>query len=241
MVNLIQQPAPYDLVGNPILVGGIGQGFEATLQYRVHDGHDERTGFFNVGGGTGEHGQYQLAVDVAGAAFQLDRLFVEVYEESAQDGSEINKVTVPVIYGPRIVPGLYRLPDPRRQAGRHAVDDREGELRDFRRVPEYRAGQPAGDQRPQPDLRRSGAEDSDRRIGSRARPPPGIVDDRMRSRLPDYPARSAFADGRILATTAARKAVLSPKFNSPETAAIVPKTRIVLAKRHDRRNRAWCR
>lgn len=111
MVNLIQQPAAYDLVGNPILVGGIGQGFEATLQYRVHDGHDERTGFFNVGGGTGEHGQYQIAIDVAGAAFMLDRLFVEVYEESAQDGSEINKVTVPVIYGPRIVPGYigYRI------------------------------------------------------------------------------------------------------------------------------------
>ncbi|MCB1494368.1 MAG: LysM peptidoglycan-binding domain-containing protein [Bauldia sp.] len=111
MVNLIQQPAPYDLVGNPILVGGIGQGFEATLQYRVHDGHDERTGFFNVGGGTGEHGQFQLSIDVTGAAFQLDRLFVEVYEESAQDGSEINKVTVPVIYGPGIVPGYigYRI------------------------------------------------------------------------------------------------------------------------------------
>ncbi|WP_244521228.1 Gmad2 immunoglobulin-like domain-containing protein [Bauldia litoralis] len=111
MVNLIQQPAPFDLVGNPILVGGIGQGFEATLQYRVHDGHDERTGFFNVGGGTGEHGQYQIAVDVAGAAFQLDRLFVEVYEESARNGSEINKITVPVIFGPRIVPGYvgYRI------------------------------------------------------------------------------------------------------------------------------------
>lgn len=111
MVNLIQQPAPYDLVGDPILVGGIGQGFEATLQYRVHDGHDERTGHFNVGGGTGEHGQFQLAIDVAGAAFMLDRLFVEVYEESARDGSEINKVTVPVIYGPRIVPGYvgYRV------------------------------------------------------------------------------------------------------------------------------------
>jgi hypothetical protein len=111
MANEIQQPKPYDLVGNPVLVGGIGQGFEATLNYRVHDGHDERTGFFNVGGGTGEHGQFALSVDLTGAAFQLDRLFVEVFEESAQDGSEINKVIVPVIYGPRIVPGYvgYRL------------------------------------------------------------------------------------------------------------------------------------
>lgn len=107
MANEIQQPKPYDLVGNPVLIGGIGSGFEAVLQYRVHDGHDERTGFFHVGGGTGEHGQFQVSVDLTGAAFQLDRLFVEVYEASARDGSEINKVTVPVIYGTRIVNAYY--------------------------------------------------------------------------------------------------------------------------------------
>lgn len=109
--NEIQQPRPFDLVGNRIFVGGVASGFEAVVQYRVHDGHDERTGFFNVGGGTGEHGQYQIAVDVTGAAFKLDRLFVEVFEESANDGSEINKVIVPVILGPRIVPNYvgYRL------------------------------------------------------------------------------------------------------------------------------------
>ena len=105
MTNEIQQPKPFDLVGDPVLIAGIGQGFEATLNWRVHDGHDERTGFFNVGGGTGEHGQFQVAAAIGNAAFQLDRLFVEVFEESAQDGSEINKVIVPVVYGPRIVSG----------------------------------------------------------------------------------------------------------------------------------------
>ncbi len=29
MANEIQQPKPYDLVGDPIRIGGIGQGFEA--------------------------------------------------------------------------------------------------------------------------------------------------------------------------------------------------------------------
>jgi hypothetical protein len=105
MTNRIDQPRQFDLVGNPILIGGVGTGFEATLSYRVHEGHDEVTGSFMVGGGTGEHGQYQLQVDVSGAAFSLDRLFVEVFEVSAEDGSEIHKVVVPVIYGPRIVPG----------------------------------------------------------------------------------------------------------------------------------------
>lgn len=105
MTIRIDQPRAFDLVGNPILVGGVGTGFEATLNYRVHEGHDQVSGFFNVGGGTGEHGQYQIQVDVSGAAFALDRLFVEVFETSAADGSEINKVIVPVVYGPRIVAG----------------------------------------------------------------------------------------------------------------------------------------
>lgn len=111
MPNSIQQPQAFDIVGDPVLIAGIGQGFEATLIWRVHDGHDERTGFFNVGGGTGEHGQFQVQAAIGNAAFQLDRLFVEVFEESAQDGSEINKIIVPVIYGPRIVPGYvgFRL------------------------------------------------------------------------------------------------------------------------------------
>ncbi|MPZ67847.1 MAG: LysM peptidoglycan-binding domain-containing protein [Pseudonocardiaceae bacterium] len=105
MTNRIDQPREFDLVGNPVLIAGIGMGFEATLQYRVSEGHDEVTGHFNVGGGTGEHGQFQLQVDASGAAFTLDRLFVEVFELSAEDGSEINKVTVPVIYAPLIVGG----------------------------------------------------------------------------------------------------------------------------------------
>jgi LysM repeat protein len=107
MTNRIDQPREFDLVGNPILIAGVGTGFEATLQYRVHEGHDEVAGHFMAGGGTGEHGQFQLQVDVSGASFTLDRLFVEIFELSAKDGSEINKVTVPVILGTRIVDGYF--------------------------------------------------------------------------------------------------------------------------------------
>lgn len=107
MTNRIDQPREHDLVGDSVLIGGVGTAFEATLAYRVHDGHDEVTGSFNAGGGTGEHGQFQLQVAVGGAAFALDRVFVEVFEHSARDGSEINKVVVPVILGSRIVPGYY--------------------------------------------------------------------------------------------------------------------------------------
>ncbi|MGH4032090.1 Gmad2 immunoglobulin-like domain-containing protein [Actinomycetota bacterium Odt1-20B] len=107
MTNRIDQPRKLDIVGNPVLVGGVGTGFEATLSYRIGEGHDEVSGHFDVGGGTGEHGQFQVQVDVSHAAFKADRLLVQVFEVSPKDGSEINIVTVPVLYGPRIVPGYY--------------------------------------------------------------------------------------------------------------------------------------
>ena len=103
----LDMPREFDLVGSPIQIGGIGTGFEATINYRVHEGHDEVTGFITVGGGTGEHGQFQKRVGVAKAAFTLDRLFVEVFEVSAKDGSELHKVTVPVLLGSRMVRGRY--------------------------------------------------------------------------------------------------------------------------------------
>jgi nucleoid-associated protein YgaU len=101
------QPKRFDLVGNPVMISGIGTGFEATINYRVHDGHDEVTGIISVGGGTGEHAQFQVKARVGGAAFQLDRLFVEVFEVSPKDGSEIHKVSKPVLLATRMVAGRY--------------------------------------------------------------------------------------------------------------------------------------
>ena len=102
----VQQPRPYDLVSNQIQIAGVAGGaFEATFNYRIHEGHDEVTGFFTAGDGGGGHGQFQLIVDVSGAAFQLDRVFVEVFWISPKDGEELDKVIVPAILGAKIVPG----------------------------------------------------------------------------------------------------------------------------------------
>ena len=101
----LDMPREFDLVGSPILIGGIGTGFEATINYRVHEGHDEVTGFITVGGGTGEHAQFQKRVGVAKAAFTLDRLFVEVFEVSPKDGKELHKVTRQVFLATRMVKG----------------------------------------------------------------------------------------------------------------------------------------
>ncbi len=101
----LDMPREFDLVGSPVLIGGIGTGFEATINYRIHEGHDEVTGFVTVGGGTGEHAQFQKRVGVAKAAFTLDRLFVEVFEVSAKDGRELHKVTRQVLLATRMVKG----------------------------------------------------------------------------------------------------------------------------------------
>lgn len=105
----VQQPAAYDLVGGEIKVAGLAGGaFEAQFNYRVHEGHDEVSGGFMAGDGAGGHGQFQLSVDVSGASFTQSRLFVEIFWVSPKDGSELDKVIVPVVYGPLIVPG-YRV------------------------------------------------------------------------------------------------------------------------------------
>ncbi len=107
MTIRMDQPRRWDLVGNPVMIAGIGTGFEATINYRVHDGHDEVTGFITVGGGTGEHAQFQVKVRVGSASFKLDRLFVEVFEVSPKDGSELHKVSRPVLLATRMVKGHY--------------------------------------------------------------------------------------------------------------------------------------
>lgn len=102
----VQQPQPYDIVGDTVMIGGIAGGaFEANYTYRVHEGHDEVTGYFMAGDGIGGHGQFQVAADVSAASFTRHIGFVEVFHVSAKDGSELGTQTVPVILGRLIVPG----------------------------------------------------------------------------------------------------------------------------------------
>jgi len=102
----VQQPRPYDLVSDAIQVAGVAGGaFEANFNYRVTEGHDEVMGYFMAGDGVGGHGQFQLTVDVSSASFQLERVFVEVFHTSPKDGAELDKVIVPVVLGPKIMPG----------------------------------------------------------------------------------------------------------------------------------------
>jgi nucleoid-associated protein YgaU len=104
----VQQPREFDIVGDHINIGGVAGGaFEASFNYRIHEGHDEVVGHFQSGDGAGGHTQFQVVANVAGASFTLPKIFVEVFHVSPADGSELDKVTVSVLLGRIIVPG-YR-------------------------------------------------------------------------------------------------------------------------------------
>lgn len=102
----IQQPQPYDIVGNSIQIAGTAGGaFEAGYNFVVTEGHDEVRGHFMAGDGVGGHGQFQLTADVSAASFSHVIAYVEVFHTSAKDGSPLDRVVIPVVLGPRIVTG----------------------------------------------------------------------------------------------------------------------------------------
>lgn len=102
----IQQPAPYDIVGDTIQISGLAGGaFEANYNYRITEGHDEVLGHFMAGDGVGGHGQFQVRAGVSGAAFAHVVAYVEVFHTSPKDGEQLDLVIVPVILGNQVVPG----------------------------------------------------------------------------------------------------------------------------------------
>lgn len=98
----LNHPNRFAIVPNPVLVAGFGTAFEGEAQVRITDGHDEVVERLPMGG-TGTVAQFHRRVDLAGAAFQLTRLFIEVFELSARDGSEIRHVFRPILFGPGIM------------------------------------------------------------------------------------------------------------------------------------------
>ena len=94
----IRQPVAFDLVDDPVEICGVGTGFEAVFEARVRDGNGNEIVHVTVNaGGTGIWDNYHavLATGVPPTAQGT----AEVYELSAKDGSEINKVVVPITFG----------------------------------------------------------------------------------------------------------------------------------------------
>ena len=98
----VRQPMPYDIVDDPVRACGVGTGFEGQIAARVRDGHGTQLAKVPVhAGGTGIWGNYDVALEVGVPSTPQGTL--EVFEVSAEDGSERNKVVVPITFGPALL------------------------------------------------------------------------------------------------------------------------------------------
>ena len=93
-------------------MAGVGTGFEGTLQARLrnHAGDEIAQRHFKAGG-TGIWGNFFFRIDVPGVPAR-PRGTLEVFEISAEDGSEINKRVIPIVFGRALVDPFHGLRDP---------------------------------------------------------------------------------------------------------------------------------
>jgi nucleoid-associated protein YgaU len=104
----VRQPQDHDLVDDPVEICGIGTGFEATFAARVRDENGTELAQVSImAGAMGALGNFRASLPLGGPP-ATSRGTVEVYESSPKgDGSELNKVVVPVVFGTAILGG-YR-------------------------------------------------------------------------------------------------------------------------------------
>jgi nucleoid-associated protein YgaU len=100
---VVRQPAPYDLVDLPVAICGVGTGFEGVIAARLRDGNGTQLVQVSISvGGTGIWGNYGASLDPGGVP-STPQGTLEVFESSAKDGSDVNKVVVPIVFGPALI------------------------------------------------------------------------------------------------------------------------------------------
>lgn len=98
---VVRVPAPGDQVSSPVRITGIADVFEATVNVRVvgEDGVELAAGFATATCGSGCRGRFSTELFFITERRQTGA--VEVFESSAEDGSELHLVSIPVV----LVPG----------------------------------------------------------------------------------------------------------------------------------------
>jgi germination protein M len=93
---LLESPAPGDVVSSPIQLRGTSNTFEATMQIELIDasGTVIYEDFATATSGTGDRGTFDVTIDVE--IEQEGMGTIVLFESSAQDGSRINIVEIPV-------------------------------------------------------------------------------------------------------------------------------------------------
>jgi hypothetical protein len=98
---VVRTPVEGDEIVSPVTIAGMADVFEATVSIRILDesGAELASTFTTATCGSGCRGRYSAEV-----SYFVERRqdgTIEVFESSAEDGSEINLVSVPVV----LVPG----------------------------------------------------------------------------------------------------------------------------------------
>ena len=94
---LVESPLPFDEVASPITATGTANTFEANFQYELldADGNVVDENFVTATSGTGTRGTFEFTTaDVDDVAALV------VYESSAEDGSRMNEVEIPLNVAP---------------------------------------------------------------------------------------------------------------------------------------------
>lgn len=96
----VRQPKSHDIVDDPVMVCGIGTGFEGSFSARVRDGNGTELALTSImAGGTGTWGNYQVQIPL-GSVPSTPQGTLEVFEFSESgDGAELGKVVVPIVFG----------------------------------------------------------------------------------------------------------------------------------------------
>ena len=95
----VRHPRANDIVDDPVEVAGVGTGFEGSLVARLRNatGQEIAKRSFQAGG-TGIWGNFFFRIDVPSVPSRA-RGTLEIFEVSAEDGSEIFKRIVPILFG----------------------------------------------------------------------------------------------------------------------------------------------
>jgi hypothetical protein len=93
---LVESPLPGETVSSPVRVRGTSNTFEATCLIKIVDQNGAQIGFqvVTATSGSGQRGTFDVSVP-----FTIDRAgsgSIVAYEESAEDGSVVNEVKIPV-------------------------------------------------------------------------------------------------------------------------------------------------
>ena len=94
---LVESPLPFEEVTSPITATGTANTFEANFQYELQDadGNVVDENFVTATSGTGTRGTFEFTT-----AEVYDVAALVVFESSAEDGSRMNEVEIPLTVAP---------------------------------------------------------------------------------------------------------------------------------------------